>query len=151
MIKQMSKIYNKYLELKSQNKENTLFLFKYGIFFIFIDDDAKIASNLLHLKLGKLNDTIVKCGFPIVSLEKYTNLLKSSNYTVEIVSFDSDQKLSTSDFLYYENIQKIMNELIEINIDSLSISQAYELLYKLQNEMLLIQKEYKGEKNRQSI
>lgn len=147
----MSKIYNKYIQLKTENKANTLYLFKYGIFYIFIDDDAKIASNLLHLKLGKLNDTIVKCGFPIVSLEKYTNLLKNSNYNVEIVSYDSDQKLSTSDFLYYENIQKVVNELIEINIDSLSISQAYELLYKLQNEMLLIQKEYKYEENRKSI
>lgn len=147
----MSKIYNKYIQLKTENKANTLYLFKYGIFFIFIDDDAKIASNLLHLKLGKLNDTIVKCGFPIVSLEKYTNFLKNSNYKVEIVSFDCDQKLSTSNFLYYENIQKVVNELIEINIDSLSISQAYELLYKLQNEMLLIQKEYKYEENRKFI
>ena len=54
----MSKIYEKYLKLKSSSnyEKNTLYLFKSGIFFIFIDNDAKLASNLLNLKLVKLND-----------------------------------------------------------------------------------------------
>lgn len=146
-MKQMSKLYDRYIRLKKQNKENTLFLFKYGIFFIFIDEDAKIASSLLNLKLGKLNDTIVKCGFPITSLQKYDALLKNSNYMLEIVSFDSEKKISPSTFLYYENIQKATNELLYINIDSLSISQAYDLLYKLQNNLISINKEYNNEEN----
>lgn len=147
MIKQMSKIYNKYLELKSQNKENTLFLFKYGIFFIFIDNDAKIVSSLLNLKLGKLNENIVKCGFPITSLEKYSNLLNDFNFSVEIVSSNDEKTLSSSNFLYYEKTQKVVDELVEINIDSLSISQAYELLYKLQKELILMRKEFNYEES----
>lgn len=60
----MSKIYDKYLKLKSSNdyQENTVYLFKSGIFFIFIEEDAKTMSQLLNLKLGKLNENIVKCG-----------------------------------------------------------------------------------------
>lgn len=62
----MSKIYNKYIELKKNELDNkkTLYLFRYGIFFIFIDGDAKIASEHLNLKLSQLNDKIVKCRFP---------------------------------------------------------------------------------------
>ncbi len=58
----MSKFYDKYKELK-QNSPNTLFLFKAGIFLLFIAEDAKIASSLLSLKLGNLNSEVVKCRF----------------------------------------------------------------------------------------
>ena len=61
----MSKLYDKYKDLKqsSENSFKKLYLFKSGIFFIFLDDDAKIASSLLSLKLGMLNDTVCKCRF----------------------------------------------------------------------------------------
>lgn len=74
----MSKLYSKYKVLKQNSKDssNKLYLFKSGIFLLFLDDDAKIASSLLSLKLGKLNDDILKCGFPTTSLQKYSNLLK---------------------------------------------------------------------------
>ena len=49
----MSKLYDKYLFLKDNepNPDSTLFLFKSGIFFIFLDSDAKIASNIFNFKL----------------------------------------------------------------------------------------------------
>ena len=59
----MSKLYNIYLQEKSKNKDNIL-LFKSGIFYISIDDDALKLSSLFHLKLTNLNDSIKKCGFP---------------------------------------------------------------------------------------
>lgn len=77
----MSKLYNKYLELKSKNNNTfTLYLFKSGIFYIFLDKDAEIMSNLLHLKLTKLNDNIVKCGFPATHIEKYLKMIELTNY-----------------------------------------------------------------------
>ena len=66
----MSKLYNQYINLKANNPEK-YFLFKNGLFFIFLDDDAKLMSQLLNLKLSPLNANIVKCGFPENSLEKY--------------------------------------------------------------------------------
>lgn len=147
----MSKIYNKYLELKSKKDNKILYLFKSGIFFIFIDDDAKIISQHLNLKLGKLNDKIVKCGFPINSLEKYMNVLKDIPYKIEIVNLSCSKTLSAFDYCYYENIKNIVNELITVNIDSLSISEAYDFLYKMKNKLVVINRDYINEKNEQSL
>ena len=66
----MSKLYEKYKTLKQEKSSQILYLFRYGIFFIFLEDDARLVSQALGLKLGKLNDTVVKCGFPINSLDK---------------------------------------------------------------------------------
>ncbi len=147
----MSKIYAKYIELKSKNDKNTLYLFKYGIFFIFIDKDAKIVSNYLNLKLGHLNENIVKCGFPINSLNKYLSLLRNTPYKVEIVHLNSDKTSSTSDYIYYENMKEIFDAFLRLDIDSLSISQAYDFLYSTQNKLIAINKEHLHEKKEESL
>ena len=43
----MSTLYNRYLQLK-QEKCDVYYLFKYGIFYIFLDDDAKDISKLFR-------------------------------------------------------------------------------------------------------
>lgn len=136
----MSKLYLKYKELKesSNSSENKLLLFKSGIFFIFIDEDAKLASSLLNLKLGKLNEKIVKCGFPISSLEKYNNLLKYSGYTLEIVNVNDNHTCSSTDYLSNASLRKIIDDIINLDIDSLSISQAYDFLYNIQKNLNFI-------------
>lgn len=134
----MSKIYDKYKILKTSNNynSNTLYLFKAGLFFIFIDEDAKIVSNLLNLKLGNLNDTIVKCGFPCNSLQKYLTLLKNTPYNVEIVSLDNQESPMTSNnYLTNSQLKIIAEEILNLKIDDLSISQAYDFLYKVQQEL----------------
>ena len=71
----MSKLYQTYVALKVQDSTQ-LYLFKSGIFYIFLDDDAKLISSLFNLKLTNLNSAIMKCGFPTSQLEKYSNLFK---------------------------------------------------------------------------
>lgn len=140
----MSKIYDKYKNLKTSNNysSNTLYLFKAGLFFIFIDEDAKIVSSLLNLKLGNLNETIVKCGFPSNSLQKYLTLLKNTPYNVEIVSSDSlESPINSSNYLTNKQIEVIANEIINLKIDDLSISQAYDFLYRVQQELSDVTKE----------
>ena len=56
----MSKLYNTYLALKKQDSQ-TIYLFKSGIFFIAIDDDARTLSNAFDFKLSNLNNDILKC------------------------------------------------------------------------------------------
>lgn len=90
----MSKLYKRYNELKATN-DNQLYLFKSGMFFIFLDNDAKLVSNELNLKLTKLNDNIVKCGFPINSFEKYSNLLKERGFEFSIIDENSSIVTST--------------------------------------------------------
>ena len=132
----MSKIYNIYLDLKQKHpSDNTLYLFKSGIFFIFIDEDALIASNILGLKLGKLNDTIFKCGFPISSLEKYTKLLQNTKYHLEIIDTNSLSTHTSTDYIYNDEIKKIINNVLSIDVNTLSISETYDFLYNLQKDL----------------
>lgn len=76
----MSELYKKYMSLKMQDSEK-LYLFKSGIFYIFIDEDAKLMSKKLNLKLSNLNPLILKCGFPISAFEKYIDLINKTDYS----------------------------------------------------------------------
>ncbi len=136
----MSKIYKKYLEIKSSSdyEKNTLLLFRSGLFFIFIDEDAKLVSKLLNLKLSSLNNYIVKCGFPSNSLQKYLKLLQVTPYKVKIVSFETDKPLIPSNYINNEKIKSIVQEILTTNINNLSISQIYDFLSNIQNELLTI-------------
>lgn len=128
----MSKLYLKYLSLKKENS-NRIYLFKSGIFYIFIDDDAKKMSKILDLKLTNLNSSIQKCGFPVKSFEKYLNKLKNLNYEFEIISTENSSH-NLIDYIQNEKITNIIENFIKTNIDELSISQAFDILITLQNE-----------------
>ena len=80
----MSKLYDMYIELKNLNYE-TIYLFKSGIFFLAIDNDAYLLSKIFNLKIGNLTNSIIKCGFPCTSLNKYKNLFKVHNLNVKII------------------------------------------------------------------
>ncbi len=130
----MSKLYKKYKLLKENNSDK-LYLFECGIFYIFIHTDAIIMSQFLNLKLTNLNNNIVKCGFPIKYSKKYFDLLANSNYQIEIIPSD---RLSNSIILNTYNSNKVyyhvINKLTSLNIDELSISQAFDILHTLQDE-----------------
>ena len=64
----MSKLFNNYILLKSQDC-NKFYLFKSGIFYIFLDADARSMSQQFGFKLSNLNNSVVKCGFPTNSLD----------------------------------------------------------------------------------
>ena len=81
----MSKLIKQYEDLKKKNSEK-IYIFKVGIFYNILNEDARIVSNAIGLKLTDLGPDIIKCGFPIAKLEKYTQLLKSKGLKFEIVS-----------------------------------------------------------------
>lgn len=133
----MSKLYNKYLELKAKNpNSSTLYLFKSGIFYIFLDKDAEIISSLLPLKLTKLNDSVFKCGFPVTHLEKYLQMLQLTDYKVKIV--DDTSITSPSNYLLNEELLTFINEFLSKDIDFLSLNDAYQLLYDTKEMFLKI-------------
>ena len=134
----MSKLYEKYKTLKQEKSSQILYLFRYGIFFIFIEDDARLVSQALGLKLGKLNDTVVKCGFPINSLDKYTVLLKNMGYTIEIIDNHTTSSFSSTNYLQNEQLEKLMQDVIKVDINTLSVREAYELLHKIQQQFSII-------------
>ena len=132
----MSKLYEKYLSLKKEN-DSILYLFKSGIFYIFLDEDAKKISNILNLKLSNLNENVLKCGFPVNSLQKYLNLLKNMNYDVQIIenNYNNADKNNITDVSLLENfLLKIAN----INPYNLSIKEVYLFLENISKEANLI-------------
>ena len=98
------------------------------MFFIFLDSDAKLVSNELNLKLTKLNDNIVKCGFPINSFEKYSNLLKERGFEFSIIDENSSIVTSTSNYLSNIEIVNMINKIKNMDINKTSPIQAFNIL-----------------------
>lgn len=142
----MSKLVNLYQMLKEKDSE-TLYLFKSGIFYIFLDKDAQKVSNYFGLKLTYLNSSVLKCGFPQNSLNKYLNLFNSSPFTIKIVDNTSMVEYSISDFTIQNDYLNIFNQLSNINIESLSVKEAFELISDLQKKSQQILQQMNNEKN----
>lgn len=136
----MSKMYKRYLELKKENNSK-IYLFKSGIFYLFLDDDAKLMSNVLNLRLTNLNETILKCGFPVNNLNKYINLIKSLGYDVNIIDNLADKPVPTKNYLLNSSMEALINTLTSINPNELSIKEAYSLIDNLIAKAKKIEKE----------
>ena len=129
----MSKLYNTYLALKKQD-EQTIYLFKSGIFFIALDNDARTLSNTFNFKLGNLTDDIVKCGFPCSSFYKYYTLFESHNLKVKIVEPENSTLFSINEYKQRDDITELLNFISSIDINNLSVSKAYELIEDLKTK-----------------
>lgn len=138
----MSKLYQKYVSLKIQNS-NKLYLFKSGIFYIFIDEDAKLMSSILNLKLTNLNPMILKCGFPASKIEKYSELIKAANFSFEIIDLSSNTSYLPTQYILNEKINTLLKKIASINSNDLSISSAYEFIDDISKECQLLLGEYK--------
>ena len=126
----MSKLYNIYLEEKNKNKD-VLLLFKSGIFYISIAEDAIKLSNLLHLKLTNLNESIKKCGFPCSSSNKYFHLLNILNVDTKIIDVKSNTTSTIDNTFNIDIIKELLLKIRKINLDSLSISASYKFIEDL--------------------
>lgn len=115
----MSKLYMKYLEKKNIDK-NKYYLFECGMFYIFIDDDAYKISKYVPFKITKLNENIVKCGFPKNSIDKYMEIFENLELDVEIIN-NNDRGVIND---------KIIKMIKDIDIDNISPLKAIEILYK---------------------
>lgn len=126
----MSKLYDIYKKLKNENSE-TLYLFKSGVFYICLDDDAKVLSKIYNLKLTNLNVDIVKCGFPCSSFDKYYKLFVNDDINFKIV--ENNAIFDSSDYLLNKSILSLLDKISKVNIDNLSVSEAYQFIEELQD------------------
>ena len=121
------------MSLKMQDSSQ-LYLFKSGIFFIFIDEDAKLVSSLLNLKLTNLNPVIVKCGFPVSHFEKYSKLLNEKNLSFKVIDSSNNTSFLPNEYILNSKIEKLLKEIASVNANDLSISEAYDFIEKISNE-----------------
>lgn len=129
----MSKLVNIYKNLKNQDAD-TIYLFKSGIFYIILDEDAKKVSPLLDLKLTKLNDTIVKCGFPVSAYNKYFNILNQTTIKFKIIDNINGLSLTFNDFTIEQSLKNLLNKINQIDTEHLSVSEAYKFIEDIQKD-----------------
>ena len=129
----MSKLYKKYLELKISNN-NKVYLFKSGIFYIALQEDAKTISELFDFKITNLNDEVVKCGFPEKKLQYYSGLLTQNNVDFEVVDLKYGKIENFSDYINNSKVKNIISTLTEIDINGISFKEAFNILEKLCDE-----------------
>jgi len=116
----MSKLYLEYLKRKKENNDK-YYLFRTGLFYIFIDEDARNISKITPLSITNLSNDIVKCGFPSNSLEKYLNIFKNLGLDADIIN---EIKKDTN-----ENIsKKIIKRIKNLDIDTLTPVKAINIL-----------------------
>lgn len=126
----MSKLYSEYTKLKQKNNQK-LYLFKNGIFYISLQEDAKKLSEIFDFKITNLNDSVIKCGFPLKRLEFYINLLKQNDIDFEIIDNNYSKIENYSDYLNNENIRNIIDSIIELDMNDISFKEAFEFLNDL--------------------
>lgn len=123
----MSKLFEKYKILKLENSSK-LYLFKSGIFYIFLDDDAIKMSQLLNLKLTNLNKTVIKCGFPVKNADKYLNIIKLNNYKLDIIDSVNSPPCSSNNHIFNNTAKKFIKYIADIDYYNLSVSEAFTLI-----------------------
>lgn len=123
----MSKLLKQYEELKKKDPKK-IYIFRVGIFYNILNEDARLVSNTIGLKLTDLSPEIVKCGFPVATLEKYTNLLKSHNLDFEVISNQAPSYQNTS----YDNIIK---KIKETDLNNITCKEAFDILYNIQQKL----------------
>lgn len=123
----MSKLYENYKNLKSK-EPNTIYLFKSGVFYLALEDDAKFLSEKFNFKLTNLNDTIVKCGFPCTSFDKYYIMFNDANLKFKIV--EKENISDSSDYLKNNAIKEFFEDTSKIDIKNMSVSEAFAFVEK---------------------
>lgn len=127
----MSKLMSQYEELKNKNSEK-IYIFKVGIFYNILNEDARLVSSKIGLKLTDLSPEIIKCGFPLSALEKYTKLLSEHNIEYEVVSNPTSSCQNAS---YEKTIKKIL----ALDLNNTTCKEAFDILYNIQQNFKNIQ------------
>ncbi len=108
----MRKLYDCYLEKKSQNNKK-LYIFKNGNFYLFLGEDAELVNNELGLKLTNFSNESKKCGFPVSEFDKYTKFILLLGLDYEVILGEIDQ---------------IIENINNTNIDSISGEEAINMI-----------------------
>ena len=119
----MSKIYDKYIELKKENPEK-FYLFRCGNFYIFLEDDAYRINDFVVLKITSFAKNISKCGFPVSSLPSYLKVFQNLKIDVEMI--EECNRLTEE-----EKGKKVIQGLMNLDLDHLMPVDAFLELQKL--------------------
>lgn len=134
----MSKLYSNYSKLKQKNPQ-TIYLFKSGIFYLALNEDSQTLSNILGLKITHLNESVTKCGFPVSRIEHYINLLNANHINFQIVDSYYGVVSNYSEYLNNSQVKKILSDITNLDFDSISFKEAFQILYDISNKLKELQ------------
>ena len=81
----------KMMELLQEKNKGKIVLCSNGGFYVAVGKDAVFLNELLNLKVSCFKPEVCKIGFPIASLEKYTELIYESGYSYVVYYFHKDK------------------------------------------------------------
>ncbi len=96
------------------------------MFYIFIDDDAKRIIKYVPLKITNLNKEVVKCGFPVRSIDKYMEIFNNIGLDIEIV--DVIKNISNVE-------EEIIKKIKKIDVDKITLAKALAILYTFKEKL----------------
>ena len=130
----MSKLYEEYLKLKKDNND-VIYLFKSGIFYIALENDARTLNEKLGFKLTNLNENVVKCGFPQQKLDTYINIIKNLEFNVEIIDSKYEKIGNYSDYLNNNKLKDVITQILNTDMDNISFRDSFYFIKKIKKEI----------------
>ena len=129
----MSKLLNQYESLKKVDS-SYIYIFRVGIFYNIINEDAKIINEKLGLKLTSLGPNISKCGFPVSTLDKYKKILKEKELKYKIID-NLPNNINTIDYMNNIEIKQIISKIKNLDMNNTTFQQAFNILLDIQNKL----------------
>ena len=129
----MSKIIKKLNDLKKVDA-SSIYIFRIGIFYNILNEDAKILNEKLSLKITSLSPEIIKCGFPISSLEKYTKKLDNLQLSYKIID-DLPPNTNVCDYTNNIEVKKILKKITDIDMNNTTFQQSFNILLDIQSKI----------------
>jgi len=98
------------------------------------DLKKKYINEKIGLKITNLSPEIIKCGFPISSLDRYKKIFEKSKINYEIVD-NLNQGVSSTDYLNNIEIKHIIEKIKNLDMNNVTFHQAFDILLDFQNKL----------------
>ncbi len=132
----MSKLMKQYNELKKEDA-SSIYLFRVGIFYNILNEDAKLINEKLGLKITDLGPSIFKCGFPVSQLDKYIILLNKLKIKYKVI--DNLPNSNVNDYMKNIEIKKILNKITDLDMNNTTFQQSFNILLDIKNKLEKLQ------------
>lgn len=129
----MSKLLKQYESLKKIDPAY-IYIFRVGIFYNILNEDAKIMNEKLNLKITNLSPEIFKCGFPVSTLDKYKKILNEKGIKYKIID-NLPNNMNTTDYMNNVEIKQIINRIKNLDMNNTTFQQAFNILLDIQNKL----------------
>ena len=128
----MSKLLDQYEKLKKDDA-SCIYLFRVGIFYNILNEDAKLINEKLGLKTTDLGPSIFKCGFPVSQLDKYIILLNQLKIKYKVI--DNLPNSNINEYINNVEIKKILNKISSLDMNNTTFQQAFNFLLDIQERV----------------